>query len=279
MANLKSDALLDAGYIGLMLEHPVTKQLAENLIPINYPQNKPGVAQYVKDVSAGPLSDAHEGKSKEDVALIIFAELAQAKEGPQYIIDAMSGSAKAVKAAKAAAKLETWRQKLDAPDMTDSMQVARDLFAALEAAQAQIAKLEADIEDARQEVADKLDIDKTFDLAIVSSGWYVAEKTEAKGSRKKVTRDYSADTYTSGERTINGVKVTSTATVTKRDDEGNPSGWKVTYNAQGKTWTETGETLHATHKTVREACMSVIAPDAETAINSPKWFSVPRIVK
>jgi len=277
--NLKSDALLEAGYIGLMLEHPVTKKLAESLIPVNYTQNKPGVTQYVKDVEAGPLSEGHEGKTKTDVAMIIFAELAEAKNGPQTILDYMSGSAKAAKAAKAAAKLETWRSKLDSEDMAEHMEAAAELFAAVEAAKAQLAKLEADIADARQEVAEKLDIDGTFDLAIVSTGWYVAEGTEAKGKRSKVTRDYSADTYTSGERTIGGVKVSSIATVTSRDDEGDPNGWKVSYGAKGKTYTATGDSLHKTHKEAREACMAVIAPEQETAVNSPKWFRVPRISK
>lgn len=271
------DKYLEAGFIGLMVEHPITGQKTETLVPTSgYTQNQPGVAKFASDMKAGDVSEAHGGKDITKLALIVFAALAKEK-GDQYVLDALTRTNKAAKAAAKAAKLETWRQVLDSDDMSDDMEQAADLFASIEATKATLAALEADVATAKADVAKKLGIDPTFDLALVSTGWYISEDTKSSGKRESVTRDYTADHYESAAgKTINGTEVMSTADVTSRDDEGTPNGWKIVYTAKGKTYTAEGTKFHKTHMEARKACMAVIAPEQETAVNSPKWFGVPK---
>ena len=157
------------------------------------------------------------------------------------------------------------------------MEAAVDLYAEGEAVKAALADWEARVAEARTEVASALDIDKTFDLALLSTGWYISTETKAQGSKTVVKRDYSEDLYMSKKgRKINGVEVASTAQVTSRNDEGEPDGWKVEYVAKGKTYTHEAATLNKANKVAREACMAVIAKGMSTASNAPKWFRVPR---
>ena len=271
------DKYLEAGYVALMVKHPITGEATETLVPTSgYTQNQPGVAKFASDMKAGTISEAHEGADISKLALVIFSELATAK-GEQYVLDALARTDKSVAKAAKAAKLATWRELLDSDDMSDDMSQAADLFASIEAAKATLAALEADVATAKADVAAKLGIDPTFDLALVSTGWYIAEDTKATGKRTKVTRDYSADHYESDAgKTINEVEVSSSADVTSRDDEGQPTGWKVVYTAKGKSYTAEGSKFHKTHMIARKACMAVIAPENETAVNTPKWFGVPR---
>jgi len=272
------DKYLDAGFIGIMVKHPITGEETESLIPTSgYTQNQPGVTKLMADLGQGSISKAHGDKSVTDIAKIVFAELVKAK-GDQYLLDAMARVDKSLETAQKAAKLASWREKLDGSDFTEYQAAGKGLFASLESAKAELASVEAQIAEARKEVAEKLDIDKTFDLALVSSGWYVSEETKTKGSREKVGRDYSADTYEQNSKSINGVAVKTSAKVTARDEDGEITGATVKYIAKGKTYTGTGDTLHDAHMKARESCMAVIAPDAKSSnVNTPKWFDVPKI--
>lgn len=274
----KSDKYLEAGFIGLMVAHPITGEKTESLIPTSgYTQNQPGVQKYMADIGQGDISEAHGGKSTTDIAKIVFSELVAAK-GEQYLLDAMKRVDKSLESVAKAAKLAGWRETLDGPGFAEYQAAGKDLFASLEAAKAELAAVEAQVMEARTEVAEKLDIDKTFDLALVSSGWYVAEGTAVKGSRgDKVGRDWSADVYTQDTKSINEVAVKTKLEVTSRDAEGNVTGARVTYVAKGKTYTGEGKTAHEAHKIARDACMAVIAPNAKsTNVNTPHWFEVPK---
>ena len=272
------DKYLEAGFIGIMVAHPITGEETESLIPTSgYTQNQPGVTKFMADLGQGSISEAHGGKDATDLAEAVFAELVEAK-GKQYLLDAMARVDKSLETAQKAAKLAVWRQTLDGADFAEYQAAGKTLFESLEAAKAEVADIESQIADARTEVAEKLDIDKTFDLALVSSGWYVSEETKPKGTRTKVARDYSADVYTQEGKTINEVAVKTKAQVTSRDDEGAITGAKVTYKAKGKTYTGEADTLHNAHMIARKACMEVIAPDAKAfTVNTPKWFDVPKV--
>ena len=270
------DKYLEAGYVALMVEHPITGQKTETLIPTSgYTQNKPGIAKFASDLKAGDISEAHEGAGITDLALVVFSELVDEK-GKDYVLDALTATGKSAAKAAKAAKIAGWRETLDSDDMADDMAQAADLFASIEAAKATLAALEADVATAKADVAKKLGIDPTFDLALVSTGWYISEDTKSTGKRSKVVRDYTADHYESAKgKTINEVEVASTADVTSRDAEGNPDGWKIVYTAKGKSYAAEGAKFHKTHMAARKACMAVIAPENETAVNTPKWFEVP----
>lgn len=273
-----ADEYLSNGFIGLMVQHPVTGKEVESLIPTSgYSQNQPGVAKLLADLKAGTLSKEHGDATVEDIAKHVFAELVEAK-GAQYLLDAMARVDGTLKKAAKEAKLETWRAKLDAPDMAEAQEAARGMYADMESLKAQVADLEAKIAEARIEVGAQLDVDGTFDLALISSGWYISEESKPKGSRETVKRDYSADAYTSKDsRTIGGIKVASTAEVITRDDDGNPTQWSCKYLANGKAYTGVGDSLHQADKAARSACIDAIAPGTSKANNAPKWYRVPRI--
>jgi len=273
------DKYLESGFIGLMVEHPLTHKLQESLLPIgNYSQDRPGIKKYLADVSEGELSkDAHGEATVQDVAKVVFAKLVGDK-GEQYLLDAMAKSDKSLEAAAKEAKLETWRAQLDAPEFAESMSYAASLYADRESLKAQMAELDAKVAQAKAEAAKTLGIDPTFDLAHVSTGWYVAEDTPKATGKKQppVSRDYSADVYTQDGKSINEVAVKSVAKVTKRSDDGKPSAWAVTYTAKGKSYSGEAKSLNKANQKARAACMAVIAPDAKTtACNAPEWFDVP----
>jgi len=272
-----NDAYLEAGMIGLMINHPITGKPTESLLPMgNYPQNQPGVKQFALDMEAGSLSEVHGELSTEELALIVFAKLAEAK-GDDYVITALSKVDKAVEAAQAAKKVESWREKL--AGMVETQTQAAALFASRKSLREQLEAVEAQIAEAQAEVAQELDISGLFDLSLISTGWYVSEGTKTKGSREIVKRDYTANLYScSAGKKINDVPIAATAEVTSRDDDGNPNGWKVVYTAKGKKYAATGETLNATDQEARAACMAVIAePGAATNNNCPKFYNVPKL--
>lgn len=275
---VKLDAFLEAGWVQIMVKHPVTGKETESLKAIaNYPQNQPGVVQFAQDVALGRIGDGHEGKSIEDLARIIFATLiAKRDDGWDFVRAGLGKVDETVKKALAEAALHTWRDKLAGLDVQDH---AASLFAEREEAAAILADVEARMAALKAEVATTLGIDKTFDLAWTHDGLYVAPSTPSTG-KQVVARDYSADEYTT-KRTMHGQKLEVSAVVTSRDDDGQPDGWATKYTVldgpyAGNVYTGEGDSLNDADQGARVPCMADIFPTAiSTNNNAPDWYRVP----
>ena len=278
---LKLDKYLEAGYVGVMVEHPITGKVQENLLELaSYTQNGPGVRKFAQDVMAGTIADVHGDKDLTELARIAFAKLIEDKE-EQFVTTILGKMDETIANAQREQLVNEWRAKLDELDNGGTQDAARELFGELTDVKAALADVEQRIAELRDEVSSALDISGTFDLSLIESGFYITADTKAKGSATKVARDYSADSYTK-TRKMNGTTVLCNANILERDADGKPIKWAVSYQVQdgelkGTTWSGGGDSLNAADKIARSDAIDALNPGAVKQNNAPNWYDVPKV--
>jgi len=256
--NKISDATLDAGFVSIILQNPITQEDMQSLVPlVSFAHNKPGIVSFATQVMLGKIDkDAHGDKDLQALALSIFADVVKAK-GKDFVLDALSTVDDSIKKAQAQAQLHAWRIKLDELDKGQAQAQAKDLQSEYTTAQAKLADIKSRMDAHKASVAKKLGLDALFDLSYTDNGFYVASGTTSTstGTRNSVDRDISKDQYTKTGK-VNGFDVYRECNVLGRDADGQPDTWSVklvatdgkgkkhTYAASGNK----GDTLYAVAK-------------------------------
>lgn len=278
----KTDKYLDNGIVAIIMPHPVTGDDVQDTMTIaNYPPTKPGITSFAKDVMRGAIDkNAHGDKTLQDLAQFAFFDRLSDKrdDAQQFINDALATVDDSIKAAQLDAKLHKWRIALDAHNSGKTQKLAKDLYNELASLTAQRQELDAKIANAKDEIANALDLDATFDLSLVDTGWYVASKTKPQGKGKK-TRTYEVKTY-EVTRVLRGTKVKSVANVKSIDDDGLPDSVDVTYTVldgkhKGKKFAATGDSLNKADSVARTELMDKLDLPGVRANNAPVWYKIP----
>ena len=272
------------GYVAVMIDDPFGDEPQRQLYKVaNYTQDRPGVIKFAKDVGMGEIHEGHDGKDLAALAMIVFKPLAD-KRGTKFVEDSLAKVDESIKAAQAEALINEWRDRLD--DVVDQAGAA-DLFAMREDLKAQFADLDADIAAQKADIAAELGISKTFDLSLIGTGWYVTAKTEGSGGGQSVPRLYNADVY-EVERTLRGIKVKSTATITERNADGSPAMWHVRYEIldgdhKGKVYECTDPSLNKADNrrkdSARRTLMDELDLPGKRRNGVPTWYKIPAVTQ
>ena len=280
------DEYLAAGYVGVMVEHPITGKVQENLLELStYPATRPGIVKFAKDVLAGEISPEHgPDATLESLAMAGFKSRLDDKrdDAEQFIKDSLATVDESIKAAQAEALVNEWRERLD--ESADQDQAA-ELFAERESVKARLAELDEDIAATKADLAAELGISKLFDLTLISTGWYVTQATKSSGGGKAIPRQFTADAY-EVTRKLRGVQVKSTATITERNDDGEPTSWHVRYEVldgdhKGKVYESTGDSLNKADNrnddSARRVLMNELGLPGVKRNNVMVWYKVPAV--
>lgn len=283
-----TDDYLDAGFVGVLVKHPLTGKEQETLLDLStYPQNRPGIVKFGKDVLAGKIAPVHGAKSLFNLAMFAFAKVAKDK-GDKFVSDALASVDDSIKTAQKEQELTKWRDAIAKLDNGKAQKVAIDLYTEQESIKAQLADVQERIATTKSEIATQLGIDKTFDLALVDTGWYVASDTKKSKPGVTIERNYSADTY-EVTRTMRGVKVLSVATIKERDKTGAPTNWHVSYTVldgkhKGESFEHTSPSLNGAdngkgkdgkpHGARRQLMIALDLPGVKRN-NAPVWYKIP----
>ena len=279
------DAYLAAGYVGVMVKHPITGKVQENLLELNtYPATRPGIVKFAKDVMSGEISPEHgPDATLESLSMAAFKTRLSDKrdDAEQFVRDTLATVDESIKAAQAEALVNEWRERLD--ESTDQAQAA-DMFAERESVKARLAEIDEDIAAIKADLAAELGISKLFDLSLISTGWYITQATTSSGG-KAIARKFTADVY-EVERTLRGVKVRSTATITDRDFDGEPAGWHVRYEIldgdhKGNVYESSGDSLNKADNrnddAARRVLMDELGLPGVRRSNVMVWYKVPAV--
>ena len=279
-----SDAYLAKGVVAIIKKHAVTGDDVQDTLTIaNYPATKPGITSFAKDVLGGAIDkEAHGDKSLQDLAQFAFFDrLSKKRDDPkEFINEALATIDDSIKSAQKEAQLNAWRIALDAHKSGNTQKQARGLYKELSILMAKRQELDATIANAKSELAKELDLDTTFDIALVDTGWYIASKTKAQGKGKKM-RAFEIKSY-EVTRVMRGTKVKSIATVKSLDADNVPDNVDVTYTVldgkhKGKKFDGTGDTLNQADSIARTALMDALDLPGVRANNAPEWYKVPEV--
>lgn len=261
-----TDKLLDKQLIGIMVQDPFGDDgdlVASYIDYTKFARNGTGIKTLAKQLTdAKALHKSHGDKTVQDLVLHAFADVVKSKSS-KWVIDQMSGVSDELKSQARLAKIDALNLAIK-DKCPDEVKQAIDLQTERATLASQIDDIDSVLSKLKKDVASKIGIDATFDIALSDArGFFVPSVVKQDKTRKTIDRTLDKDVYANDGNIVGDDgqkhKVSRTLKIRKRDDNGNPTIFEGFISCDGQNYkAKTGDeldTLYALTKHLRDELM------------------------